>query len=224
MSAPWAPSSFSAVWVAGTLAVGGHAAIGLSVWHGLQRDDARVLRPVIATALQAHSPRNSHRWVQAPRPAAQTPQAESTSDMPPVSSPQDGLPAAVQAEATTAVESDATANAEADPTRFYPRPELDIGPAPLAEVLIPFPVSSDDDGHRSGRFRLFIDEQGVVQDVLALDAESTLSPAMVVAARTAFLGTRFEPGQKQGLVVRSRIDVEVSFDTQRLPAVASAAP
>ena len=40
-----------------------------------------------------------------------------------------------------------------------------------------------------------------------------LPQALEEAARSAFHGARFQPGQQEGRAVRSRIRVEVSFDT-----------
>lgn len=224
MTPAFGAHAVGAPWLAVALAVGGHAALGLSIWSA--------------------GPSDTHEWVQPSRPASSvrlvapirrplpTPTAP-TMAMPtvephaawPKTAPTEAAAAEAVPEAEQVARSEArVSDDDVAEAPYYPRSELTVGPVPASEVLIPFPISSDDDGHRSGLLRLFIDEQGVVQDVLALDGESTLSPAMLVAARTAFLGTRFEPGQKQGQAVRSRIDVEVSFDAQRLPAVASAAP
>ena len=50
----------------------------------------------------------------------------------------------------------------------------------------------------------------VSRRVEALD--SALVPAMVEAARSAFLSARFLPGERSGQAVRTRMEVEVDFD------------
>ena len=42
--------------------------------------------------------------------------------------------------------------------------------------------------------------------------DAALPPPFVEAAREAFLQAHFAPGERQGMAVKSRIDIEVSFD------------
>lgn len=214
------------LWVAGALAVSAHAAVAVACWQaGLRHPPARAGS---ATPTAPHVVRLSSlpSWRLAPAPAVtRHPEvagpmqhahaAPSTAfELPPLSVQPSPVAASPLAQEATWAEPDSP-HGEA-PT-YLPRHALDEGPNPRTEVLIHFPPSTNDDGRRSGRFRLFIDEQGVVQAVLPLDDEATLTPAMVVSTRTAFLGTVFSPGIKGGRPVRSRIDVEVNFDALPLP-------
>jgi protein TonB len=118
-----------------------------------------------------------------------------------------------------AVEAGAEAAPAAAEVPYYPRPELDVGPAPQGPILIDFPrgVNEEPGGARHvGRLSLFIDEAGTVRQVAIVPTDPPLPPAMQDAARNAFLQARFAPGQRQGAIVRSRIDIEVTFDDRPL--------
>jgi hypothetical protein len=93
---------------------------------------------------------------------------------------------------------------------YVPRQYLSVPPLATEPVVIPTSPGSVDVGRRVGVLALYIDEQGRVRRV---EAEPPALPeAMERAAREAFMGARFSPGQVDGHVVKSRIRVEVVFD------------
>jgi hypothetical protein len=96
--------------------------------------------------------------------------------------------------------------AEAD---YFDRDQLTVGPSPKAEVLIDYPPVDGLSGSHMSELSLFIDEGGRVVRV-RVDGPD-LPAALEEAARTAFLAAQFSPGQVDGLPVRSRLRVEVSF-------------
>jgi periplasmic protein TonB len=104
------------------------------------------------------------------------------------------------------------AQAQATEAPYYPRAELDVGPLTVGPVLIAYPEDVDLEGPHIGRLSLFIDETGTVRKVEVLPTEPPLPQSMQDAARLAFLQAQFSPGQRQGAIVRSRIDIEVTFD------------
>jgi protein TonB len=108
---------------------------------------------------------------------------------------------------------------------YLPRPLLSIAPEPAIPVVIPTPSSSSPGtgrliGRYSGVLALYIDEQGQVRRI---EAEPPALPeSMELAARAAFLGARFSPGQVDGRAVKSRIRVEVVFDDEPAQAASAA--
>lgn len=93
---------------------------------------------------------------------------------------------------------------------FFSRDALDVGPSPVRPVLIDFPSVSGVSGIHTGILSLFIDETGKVVRV-RVDTQ-TFPPEMQEAARSAFMGAVFTPGLVDGLPIRSRIRVEVTFE------------
>jgi len=93
------------------------------------------------------------------------------------------------------------------------RDTLDRGPQALGIVQIAFPAGTEPGRVFTGRLTLFIDEAGAVRKVALADAsDAGLPPPLIEAAREAFLQARFAPGEREGTAVKSRIDIEVSFD------------
>ena len=98
--------------------------------------------------------------------------------------------------------------------QFFPRTLLSVAPAPLAPVLIDYPAFQGDAGRYVGELSLFIDETGTVVKVRVEDGDA-LPPPLQAAARDAFLNARFRPGEVADLgVVKSRIRIEVTFDSR----------
>jgi hypothetical protein len=100
-------------------------------------------------------------------------------------------------------------------TGYARRDMLDRAPQALGIVQISYPPGVEPDSVRTGRLTLFIDEAGAVRKVTVLppaNADHALPAPFVEAAREAFLQARFAPGERQHVPVKSRIDVEVSFD------------
>lgn len=146
-------------------------------------------------------------------PDTAEPHAHSHPAGPPVDAPlPDTTAGADTPTATTSADSDATF------TGYARRDMLDRPPQALGIVQISYPPGVEPGRVRTGRLTLFIDEAGAVRKVMVLsstnaaDTEDTLPPPFVQAAREAFLQARFAPGERQGVAVKSRIDVEVSFD------------
>lgn len=115
---------------------------------------------------------------------------------------------------------DVTAHADTPSDGFsgYARRDtLDRGPQALGIVQIAYPPGAEPGRVHTGRLTLFIDETGTVRKVAVVDVpgaspDAALPPPFVEAAREAFLQAHFAPGERQGMAVKSRIDIEVSFD------------
>lgn len=119
-----------------------------------------------------------------------------------------GSPLEHQPIPASAIERTATAGRE--DKDFFPRSALDIGPYPAQPVLIDYPLVDGGSGTRVSELSLFIDENG---RVVRIRVDGPILPAaMEEAARLAFMGATFTPGQVDGLPVRSRIRVEVVFE------------
>lgn len=109
----------------------------------------------------------------------------------------------------------AEAATEATFAGYAHRDMLDRPPQALGIVQITYPPGVEPGRVRKGRLTLFIDEAGVVRKVMVwppTDPQDALPPPFVQAAREAFLQARFAPGERHGVPVKSRIDIEVSFD------------
>jgi periplasmic protein TonB len=103
----------------------------------------------------------------------------------------------------------------ADPVDdYYPRTELTAGPAPTGTVQIEYPAFDGEGDFYSSELLLMIDETGVVSRVLLVGAP--LPAPLEEAARSAFLRALFMPGERNGQAVKSRIRVEVVFDSRRI--------
>lgn len=95
---------------------------------------------------------------------------------------------------------------------FLPRSRLTVPPVPLSNVVIEHPLAEGGRRHYVGELSLFIDETG---RVVRIRSDGTPLPqALDDAARAAFAGARFTPGEVDGRKVRSRIRIEVTFDEQ----------
>lgn len=94
---------------------------------------------------------------------------------------------------------------------FLPRSMLSETPSPTGPVILDFPEFNGEQARYVSELLLFIDEFGQVVRVRVDGPE--LPPELEEAARSAFLAARFEAGQIEGRAVRSRIRVEVSFDS-----------
>jgi periplasmic protein TonB len=211
--------------VAVALATMLHLAAGVSLWLPQQRGHPEPgTAPGHATSRQV--------WTVLPRTTASAPpeaphqatlrwaSPDSETRLATARSSPDALPASSTTVPDTRPSSsdvDASAPESASPAPhaeppYYPRPDLDLGPAPRAPVLIGFPSGVEPGARHIGRLSLFIDETGTVRKVEILPTEPPLPQPMQDAARLAFLQAQFSPGQRQGAIVRSRIDIEVTFD------------
>lgn len=93
---------------------------------------------------------------------------------------------------------------------YLPRPLLTVAPVAQAPVIIASPPGEPAQGKVTGVLSLFIDEDGSVHHIAA--DEPRMPPAFELAARDAFMGAQFKPGELDGRVVKSRVRIEVIFD------------
>ncbi|WP_328580146.1 energy transducer TonB [Ideonella sp. BN130291] len=101
---------------------------------------------------------------------------------------------------------------------YVPRPLLTVPPVLRSSVLLAWPEDIKlADGRYAAVLSLFIDEAGIVRRVEVEDAD--LPAALEDVARSAFLNARFEPGQVDGSIVKSRIRIAVEFESR--PSAAS---
>lgn len=107
------------------------------------------------------------------------------------------------------------ASAQAGEGDYFTRDQLSVGPYPTGMVAIDYPPVESQEGNHVSELSLFIDEVGRVVRV-RVDGPR-LPEALEDAARTAFMSAQFSPGMVDGLPVRSRIRIEVSFLTTHLP-------
>lgn len=119
----------------------------------------------------------------------------------------------------------AAVQAPQDPRDEYlPRPLLTVGPAPRAAIALDYPSDGPIVGRYTAKLTLYIDGEGQVRH-LDFVGDEALPDVLRRAAREAFTRARFTPGQLDGRVVKSRIRVEVVYESLALPtAVAAAAP
>lgn len=167
--------------------------------------------PTVATAMQV-------RWAPSePTRIAQADTAPAPALTPPMAPPSAEAPGPVDAtepaQATASPHNDG--DSDATFTGYARRDMLDRPPQALGIVQISYPPGVEPGRVRTGRLTLFIDEAGAVRKVMVAappNAEDALPAPFVEAAREAFLQARFAPGERQGVPVKSRIDVEVRFD------------
>jgi TonB family protein len=102
---------------------------------------------------------------------------------------------------------------------YAPRALLTLPPTPIDTVVIDYPPIADDHGLHASELTLFIDEAGRVARVRVEGA--ALPAALEEAARRAFLNARFRAGEVSGQAVKSRIRIEVVFDSRPIDARAA---
>lgn len=88
---------------------------------------------------------------------------------------------------------------------------LTVPPVAKARVSLNTPAGETQFARYTGILSLFIDEAGRVQHISS--DEPQLPPAFEQAARDAFMAAEFSPGEVEGRAVRSRLRVEVVFDS-----------
>lgn len=100
------------------------------------------------------------------------------------------------------------ARAAGAPGVYYPAHLLDERPLVRTHVEPEFPPHA---GAAEGRvsIRLYIDEQGRVEEVQLVDADP--AGAFEASATRAFAAARFTPGRKAGVAVKSVLSIEVLF-------------
>lgn len=98
-----------------------------------------------------------------------------------------------------------------DPT-WYGARELDELPRPLRPIQLPrMPTAGEAGAQGRVVLQLAIDESGAVTDATVVDAEAQggLAAQTLAALRAA----RFRPGGKGGRIVKSRVLLELTFDS-----------
>lgn len=93
---------------------------------------------------------------------------------------------------------------------FLTNERLSVSAQPLTDIQIPWPPGLPVMGVKSAVFTIFIDELGIVRDVVP-DGH-TLSPVMETVARDAFLAAAFRPAFLNGRAVKSMKRIEVEFE------------
>ena len=99
-----------------------------------------------------------------------------------------------------------------DPT-YYPAKQLDVYPLPLTEVKFDYPESAAAE-RIDGRLLmlLLIDEFGVVNEASVVEAHP--EGYFEESALAVFRATRFSPAQKQGRPVKSRVLMQVRYESE----------
>ncbi|MCV2356201.1 energy transducer TonB [Paucibacter sp. B2R-40] len=98
---------------------------------------------------------------------------------------------------------------------YVPRPLLTKPPQALESVLLAWPDFPAEQAHFEAVAALYIDEAGVVQALRVQQGQ--LPEPLLEAARRAFEGRRFIPGELNGQAVKTRIYVEIMFDQPQAP-------
>lgn len=130
----------------------------------------------------------------------------------PVAARSDGQQSADGTEATISL-------APAADTTYYPTRQLDVYPAPLTPIAVPYPERALQD-NKAGRalVMLLIDAYGKVDEVAVVEAE----PAGYFedAAMKTFEHVRFSAARRNGLPVRSRVLIHLNFDPAERATIA----
>lgn len=97
--------------------------------------------------------------------------------------------------------------------QFYPARLLDVLPRPTADISLKYPENAArDDLSGTVTLLLLIDELGVVVEATVLSAEP---PGYFEdAAIESFRSVLFQPAQRNGRPVKSRLPVEVTFEAK----------
>jgi Gram-negative bacterial TonB protein C-terminal len=101
---------------------------------------------------------------------------------------------------------------ESDDAQYASPETLSVRPMPMGEINVPYPDDTGDRGISKTSLTLFIDEDGTVVRVRIDDSE--LPPQFQEAAKNAFAKARFHPGQMGDRPVKSRMRVEVTFESR----------
>lgn len=96
-------------------------------------------------------------------------------------------------------------------SEYLPVAKLSVGPTPLGEINLPWPPEEGRLGRFCAVFTLFVDELGVVQNIVA-DAP-TLTPLMEETTKRVFKQARFSPAMLNGFPVKAIQRIEVVFES-----------
>ena len=98
-----------------------------------------------------------------------------------------------------------------DEAEYMPSARLSVRPSAVDEISVPYPDGVDHRGVSKAILTLFIDEEGAVVRV-KID-KSDLPPQLQEAATNTFAQARFHPGRIDDRPVKSRMRIEVTFDS-----------
>jgi hypothetical protein len=99
-------------------------------------------------------------------------------------------------------------HASRDDSQYLPPSALTLAPVVQGPVLLAYPDNAPS-AQITARLTLFIDEAGQVQHIRLEGAG--LPPAFEQAVRSAFMTTRWTPGERDGQPVKARHVIEVEF-------------
>ena len=110
-----------------------------------------------------------------------------------------------------------------DESAYVPARQLTVRPTAAHRISVLYPREAREEGARKVVLAIFIDEDGSVARVRLRDA---LPAAFERAAVDAFATARFNPGRMGNTPVKSRMLVQVEFDSapqdaQKTPRIAS---
>jgi hypothetical protein len=100
---------------------------------------------------------------------------------------------------------------EEDDSSFLPRKRLTVPPVALREIDVPYPANAARAEPIAIRLMLLINADGSVANARVVTP--FVPPQFSYAARQAFLAAAFRPGEVDGVPVKSRMVVEVSFSS-----------
>jgi hypothetical protein len=95
---------------------------------------------------------------------------------------------------------------------YFPPHELDRKPEAAGDVPLAYPADMPQVAHSRVVLSLLIDERGDVDKVIVETADAPTELAQL--ASRAFAGVRFNPGMRDGAAVKSRLRVEVTFESE----------
>lgn len=98
-----------------------------------------------------------------------------------------------------------------DEAEYTPSARLSVRPSAVDEIAVPYPEGVDHRGVSKAILMLFIDEEGTVVRV-KID-KSDLPSQFQEAATNSFAQARFHPGRIDDRPVKSRMRIEVTFDS-----------
>lgn len=99
-----------------------------------------------------------------------------------------------------------------DESIFIPSAKLSVRPVPVGEILVPYPEGFEGRGLSKAILSLFIDEEGAV---VRVNVDKSAVPVQFQEAATeVFARASFRPGEIDGRPVKSRMSIEVTFDSE----------
>lgn len=174
------------------------------------RGDTRVLQVRLMQAPAAAPAAIGSRQDAGEETAMAVPSPPAASPAPEVA-PSRVLPVSAEAPSDPAAPAAAEAGGEGEDV-YLPRRLLSVGPRVRQPPLIAYPDDAPQAGRFVGVLALFIDDDGTVRRVRV--ERGPLPATLESAARAAFLGARFSPGEVDGVSVKSLIHVEVVFEAR----------